>query len=747
MSVQEQYELRADDSHIHPFKDLRLCPRLAEQWQFYTFQQFLDAVPWKRLGGLDREAWTACMSEHKYKNFDMTEKEAAVLKANTPFAINLRERREELKAPLLPAFWDLPKILKDLQDDEHPQAVEVYLRMSRGVWILPPETAAKMQPTKVENYKPKTAQLLRQRKPEIARHYEKGYIATWASLKAKYGELIGEPVNIHAIGTQPKNDEVCRITVDGTNAGDKGEQSVNDASITPTCIYPRYVHMCVAMTKYGCGLRADATDAFLLHKTRPESLKHVCGIDPDTGEIIAFTSMPLGFVVSAAVQQDTMVAQIRTLQRRLRKLGLPTGTDPQYQQQWPMNKPKAGHSLTACLGYCDDIGGQTTSWPAGWFVQIQLAQLLRRWGIPQSFKHQKSDGPDPLTLWIGYLFACRQMQAALHAERIVKMKVQLQPFMLPPAEANTDVEGARSLIGTLNFATNIMLLGKALMAEIRAIEVALNRAAPHGKASSKTPFACSPEAQHQCIMWYGLLDTMPTRSAVVQIRRRTFPYPGTSDASFDMPPLPGWCWACFGRLQHGCWPQYWVDLVGTRSDLAAIFITEMEIYAIVLQARSIFPHCKGMRFEGYSDNLGAVFMMNKLSSRSRLCRKLVEEILWLAVAYDIEIAFRHVPTEQNCLTDSGTRQADSDFAGHEEAFRKVHTQQWCDDAEERFPAREPARPEVLQAVPTVNFEDFLTDIDDAPGIIAEWQRLGLVRTESNRLRALKMLQVQKTQSF
>ena len=77
----------------------------------------------------------------------------------------------------------------------------------------------------------------------------------------------------------------------------------------------------------------------------------------------------------------------------------------------------------------------------------------------------------------------------------------------------------------------------------------------------------------------------------------------------------------------------------------------------------------------------------------------------------------------------------------------MHTQQWCDDAEERFPAREPARPEVLQAVPTVNFEDFLTDVDDAPGIIAEWQRLGLVRTESNRLRALKMLQVQKTQSF
>ena len=81
MSVQEQYALRADDRHIHSFRDLRLCPRMAEQWQFYTFEQFHDAVPWRRIGRLDREAWQQCMTEHKIKSFDKLAKKA--VKAGT----------------------------------------------------------------------------------------------------------------------------------------------------------------------------------------------------------------------------------------------------------------------------------------------------------------------------------------------------------------------------------------------------------------------------------------------------------------------------------------------------------------------------------------------------------------------------------------------------------------------------------------------------------------------------------------
>ena len=74
---------------------------------------------------------------------------------------------------------------------------------------------------------------------------------------------------------------------------------------------------------------------------------------------------------------------------------------------------------------------------------------------------------------------------------------------------------------------------------------------------------------------------------------------------------------------------------------------DIEVLACLFMARVIFKHCQHMRFEGYMDNLGAVYMLNTLTSRSANCRKMVNDILWLATAYDVEIAYQHVPTAQH----------------------------------------------------------------------------------------------------
>jgi hypothetical protein len=70
----------------------------------------------------------------------------------------------------------------------------------------------------------------------------------------------------------------------------------------------------------------------------------------------------------------------------------------------------------------------------------------------------------------------------------------------------------------------------------------------------------------------------------------------------------------------------------------------------------MFPKCRGMIFEGFADNLSTVYMLNKLSTRSARCRPIVTEILWLAVAWDVEISYKHIPTDINVLSDYGTRQ-------------------------------------------------------------------------------------------
>jgi hypothetical protein len=117
--------------------------------------------------------------------------------------------------------------LKDLQQDDHPMAVEVYIRLLRGVEILPPELAAQIKPSRVPNYKPKTPLLARQRGPELQRHFDRGFVAYWDDVKKCHPD-IGDPHNIHAFGIQPKNEEVCRLTLDATNNGSADYPSVNE---------------------------------------------------------------------------------------------------------------------------------------------------------------------------------------------------------------------------------------------------------------------------------------------------------------------------------------------------------------------------------------------------------------------------------------------------------------------------------------------------------------------------------------
>jgi hypothetical protein len=58
-----------------------------------------------------------------------------------------------------------------------------------------------------------------------------------------------------------------------------------------------------------------------------------------------------------------------------------------------------------------------------------------------------------------------------------------------------------------------------------------------------------------------------------------------------------------GQIHFGSWPAAWIDRIGAHSEFADIFITELECLVILFCARFMFPRCRGMRWEGYSDNM------------------------------------------------------------------------------------------------------------------------------------------------
>ena len=570
-------------------------------------------------------------------------------------------------------------------------------------------------------------------------------MAYWDDVKQQNPD-IGEPHNVHPFGVQPKNEQVCRLTLDATNNGSELHPSVNEIIENPPCSLPRMQHMTAAMSPFGNIAVIDDVDAFLQHRIRPSSMKFTCCRDFRNGRLMCFRCLPLGFSVSSAYQQDTMVAFIRAFRRRLRKKGLPTsGEDPVYHKPWPYTTPQRGHSLTAALGYSDDTALICTSWPAGWFAQLHYLMMKHEWRIAVGFKPGKTDPVAKTATWIGYEFRCKTMEVALHEERLLKMKGKLLPFRQTEGANRPTIADAKHLVGVLQFAANIILVGKAYLGEIRKIITAADANSKFGKAHPDTAFNGSERSKHHADMWFALINTMSIRSACIGIRRTTFPHTAQSDASFSK--AIGWCWAQMGHIKFGQWPEAWLDKIGQHSEFAEIFITELECIAILFCARQMFPRCVGLRWEGYSDNMGAVHMLNKLTVRTNRIAPVITEILWLAATYDVEIAYAHVPSHRNILTDAGTRQDTSDFEAHVREFRRAYPREWVAQQEAKFPIRDPARPELLQAIPVAYRDDFDTsvlDLSEMEAVIPEWIATGLIT--SNDERAAAFVQANETLS-
>ena len=54
----------------------------------------------------------------------MTERERKVLAKDTPFARYLAAWKEELLLPTIASKFNLPNVLRDVQDDDHPKAAD-----------------------------------------------------------------------------------------------------------------------------------------------------------------------------------------------------------------------------------------------------------------------------------------------------------------------------------------------------------------------------------------------------------------------------------------------------------------------------------------------------------------------------------------------------------------------------------------------------------------------------------------------
>jgi hypothetical protein len=163
--------------------------------------------------------------------WDIRDLEAKVLASGSKFAQHLLALKAELSDPVQPTVFNLPNILKDICEDEHPHAARVWLNLSRGVDLLPDLIREDMHPTAVKNYPVHEPLLQRQMPAELQRHFDKGFCKTWANIQTEFGVTESEPKNILPLNAVEKNLDVCRITFDPSNTNDDDVDSMRFRSL------------------------------------------------------------------------------------------------------------------------------------------------------------------------------------------------------------------------------------------------------------------------------------------------------------------------------------------------------------------------------------------------------------------------------------------------------------------------------------------------------------------------------------
>ena len=78
---------------------------------------------------------------------------------------------------------------------------------------------------------------------------------------------------------------------------------------------------------------------------------------------------------------------------------------------------------------------------------------------------------------------------------------------------------AKTLVGVLQFASNVIVLGKAYIAEIRKIIDGTNAKARFGRAPPHAKFESSNWLRHAADMWCALIEKVAVRSACIGVRR------------------------------------------------------------------------------------------------------------------------------------------------------------------------------------------------------------------------------------
>ena len=629
-------------------------------------------------------------------DFDAIEhRERKIIDSGSPFGVALAALRERHAGwPFMDSRLDCAAWLDEMLLDDDALAPNLYFVISRGFSILPPGEASQFKSFSVDNYESAKSNPEVVSK-EIARLRKQGFMVPWKEWCRDNGlDEDTLPIAKLAIGVVRKKGK-DRLVIDGSAPHGR---SLNEAMDPPDTKLPSIMWAMAAMSFQGFLTKTDFSDAFLNHKLAHESVP-LCVVEWE-GELLAYTSLGFGFKSGPHQQQQTTLAIVRVALRRMRKAGIAVPEAPGLDHSYPdiSAAPPGVNTLNAFISFLDDTGGFASSRSAAWFAFSHYITACYDLGFPVHFKEGKTESPAQLMHFLGFDLDTTSMTVSLHAERVQEIRDRLTRVAGQPS---ISVAEAQSLVGTLVFASTVIRIGRLYY---RALLDAINELGPN--PCSSTRITISEPIKESLDMWSSLMNTLNSVNANVRAMRPTVPSEIRTDAS-----LMGWGWAGMDSHEYGRWPQNWIDNLGVWNPSKLeqrIWICELEVWACLFALRRLAPRMRNCRVVFRVDNLPVVFMMQKLSSRSHRCVRVLREIAWLSAAYDIEISVQWISTSDNFLADILSRRYCKDHDSIEwgtalNTFRREEAQnpEW-----DHWPAQSPQRPELLHGMQAACLQDF-----------------------------------------
>ena len=259
----------------------------------------------------------------------------------------------------------------------------------------------------------------------------------------------------------------------------------------------------------------------------------------------------------------------------------------------------------------------------------KFLSLCQELGVP--IKGEKTKGPCTCLTFMGLEIDSVRMEARLPQDKLERVRFLLRKYQKC---RKIKLQELQSIIGLLSFCCSVVRPGRCFLRRLIDLTVGVSR--PNHRVT------LNKAARRDLSAWLIFVEFFNGSNLLLQERWITSP---ALDLHTDASGSLGYGAIFKEHWIMGAWPEHLIDFPITFKEIFPVVLA-LEIWGNELRNQCIILHI---------DNMAAVYILNKQSSRDKDIMVLVRRFVLACMKYNILTKCIHVPTHQNILPDSVSR--------------------------------------------------------------------------------------------